>query len=188
MLAQHHRGHLFALFPERLERFNILLALQVFADRHVFHFRRDDALAGVVHLRDILARQGAARLAGELEAQRVETLVGFTQAAVFAREFREEFGVVTLGNPGRADRFQAFAYVNLCGWIGVGARGVVHENRRVLFAAKRIGRIVLADFAHRYADVGAATGYVNFAGIRKRLDGSFVHSGFAREEFGGFVH
>ena len=54
---------------DRRQRAQHLVALQVLADRDELHLGRDDAAARVVHLRDVRARLGAARLALQVEAQ-----------------------------------------------------------------------------------------------------------------------
>ncbi len=59
------------MLHQHLAVFRILaqfLQAQVFADRDIFHLRRDDSLAGVVHLRDVGAGFRAARPAQMFEA------------------------------------------------------------------------------------------------------------------------
>jgi hypothetical protein len=63
MLAAHQVGQLFTLRAGFAQVVQIHLTLHVLADGNVFHFRRDDAFACIVHLADIHSRLGATWLA-----------------------------------------------------------------------------------------------------------------------------
>jgi hypothetical protein len=114
MLTGQQLGHFFAHRTGRPQGFDIGGAIQVLANRHIFHFRRDDAFAGVMHLRHVGAGLGAARLALQAgEAQFVERLVGRALAAEFGRQVGQFLGIATLGNPlarsaGRPERMSTF--------------------------------------------------------------------------------
>jgi hypothetical protein len=137
--------------------------LLVFADRHVFHFRGDDAGPCVVHLRHIPAGQRAARLARQVEAQAGQFGVQVGRsgplASVFGRQAGQFLGVITLGDPGGAQLRQALADVDAGGRVGIRAGAVIDRDRRI----RRVGGRALGDLAHRHADVGAAAVHVNLA-------------------------
>jgi len=100
----------------------------VLANRDVLHFRRNDAFARVMHLRNIHARPGAARVTLEIETQLGELGVCGAAPPVFGSQVRQAFGIVALGYPfiaqAAADRTDVDRYLR----IGVRARGVVHEK------------------------------------------------------------
>ena len=60
-----------------------VIATLGFANGDVFHFRRDDALARVVHLRYVFARQRATRMAREIKAHISKLWVMQARATVF---------------------------------------------------------------------------------------------------------
>ncbi|KGD50920.1 hypothetical protein DP43_4898 [Burkholderia pseudomallei] len=189
VLAAHHRGELRAVRAACLQAFQILGAALVLADRDVFHFRRDDALARVVHLRDVLARLRAARMTVQAgKAQLGRRRIGRALAAVVAREARERLGVAARVDPALAQRGQARANVDLRVRVRVRARRVVDVDRRVLFAAEARRRIGLRDLTHRHADVGLRARHVDLARIRQRGDGGGVDAGVGRQELGVGVH
>ncbi|MCY1302291.1 hypothetical protein D9M68_527630 [compost metagenome] len=151
--------------------------LHVLADGDVFHLRGDDALAGVVHLADVLAGQGAARVAhvGETHAGQL----GIVEAALaeLGGQPRQALGVATLVDPCRAHVGQALAHVDLHRRVGVGAGGVVDGDRCIDLAAEVGGCHIEADLAHRHADIRARTLHVDLLRTRKRLDRLLVDLG-----------
>jgi hypothetical protein len=165
VLAGHQLQQLGVLATGCLQALDIGLAVQAFADGNVFHLRGDDALARIVHLADILARQSAARLARQVEAQVVQLAVGLAGTAIFTGQSGQLLGIATFGNPGGAQCGQAALDVDIGGRVGINAAGVIHIDGRVLLAAKLGGGVALADFAHRHADVGTAAFNINLAGI-----------------------
>ena len=75
MLARHHRCHARAAFASCREAFQIGGAVLVLANGDILHLRRDNALAGIMHLADILAGLGAARRALQVKAQRLQVFI-----------------------------------------------------------------------------------------------------------------
>ena len=147
------------------------LALQVLADGDEFHLRRDDAAARVVHLRHVRAGLGAARLALQVEAQLGELRHRQALAAVAGRRAGERLGVAALFDPAaRAAAAGRRGCRSSRVRIGVGAGGVVDEDRRILLGAEGRRRVGLRDLAHRHADVGPRALDIDLARIRQRLD------------------
>ncbi len=153
------------------------LQLHVFADGDVFHLRRDDALTRVMHLTDVLARLGAARIAHMGEAHLGQLGIGKALLAELRGQAVKQFSVATVIDPGRAHVGQAFTHIDGHARIGVGTGGVVHQHRRVDLTAEIRGRDVEADLAHRHADVGARTLHIDFLRTRERLDRPLVDLG-----------
>ncbi|MNQ58908.1 hypothetical protein D3C85_731270 [compost metagenome] len=147
-----------------------LLQLEVLADGDVFHLRGDDALARVVHLADVLAGLGPARVAHMGEAHLGQ--LGIDQA--FLAEVRgqavEQFGVATVIDPGRAHVTQALAHIDGHVRVGVGAGGVVDQHRGVDLATELGRGDVETDLAHRYANVRARALHIDLLRTRERLD------------------
>ena len=151
-----------------------LLQLHVFADGHVFHLGGDDALAGIVHLRDVGAGLGAARVAHVGKAQLGQ--FGIVQAllAEIGAQAVQALGVTTGVDPRRTHVGQALAHVDDHVGVGVRARGVVDQHRGIGFATE-IGRgVVQADFTHGHADVRARAFDIHLARTRKRLHGLLI--------------
>ena len=130
MLAAHQVASLLPIGPS-LQFCQVFATAQVFADGDEFHLGRDDALAGIVHLRDVLAGLGAARLAVQVEAQFGQCRVVQALDAVGGAEAGQLFGVAALGDPGGAHAGQAGADVDLGVRVGVRAGGVVDVDRRI---------------------------------------------------------
>ena len=143
----------------------------------------------VVHLTDVAARLGAARVAHVGEAHGGQFRIGQALLAEVRAEAGEQFGVVAVGDPLRAHVGQALAHVDGHVRIGVGAGGVVDQHRRVLFAAEVGGGVAQRDLAHRHADVRARTLDVDLARIGQGLDGLLVDPGaFAQVLVFGCAH
>ena len=188
MLAQQAFDHLLAIRTAGAQRFQVLLAAQVFADGHEFHFRRDDASARVVHLGDVGARLGAARRTAQVEAHGRQLGIGQAFLAVVAGRAGQQLGVAALFDPGAAQLGQAAADVDLGVRVSVGAAAIVDRQRRVLLAAEHGGRVGLLDLAERHADVGPRAGLVHLARFGQRRDGGRVHFCGGGQEFGIGVH
>ena len=90
-----------------------------FADRDVFHFRGDDAASRVMHLRDVHARLGNARLAREIEAQAGEFRIGQPFLAVTRTRPRKFHGIASRLDPGLAQRRETGTDVDAYRRIGV---------------------------------------------------------------------
>src|SRR5690606_6976872 len=153
------------------------LAAQILTYGHELHFGSNDAAAGVVHLRDVCTRACPARLATQFETHGVERRVGEPLASKGTGGARQLLRVAAFVDPAGAQGGQALTDIDGRVRVGVGAAGVVNGDRRVGLTAKRRGRVVLIDFAKRYADVGAAAGDVDFAGTGKGGDGGLVDRG-----------
>ncbi|MNG77208.1 hypothetical protein D3C79_357540 [compost metagenome] len=151
-----------------------LLQLHVFADGHILHLGSDDALAGIVHLRDVGARLGTARVAHVGETQLGQ--LGIVQAllAEVGAQAAQALGVATRVDPGRAHVGQAFAHVDDDFGVGVWAGSVVDQHRGVGFAAEIGGGVVQADFTHRHADVRARALDIDLARTGERLHGLLI--------------
>ncbi|MNZ48835.1 hypothetical protein D3C78_665880 [compost metagenome] len=151
-----------------------LLQLHVLADGDVFHLGGDDALAGVVHLRDVGASLGAARVAHMVEAQLGQFGVVQPLLAEVRAQPTQALGIATGVDPGRTHIGQAFAHIDDDVGIGVGAGSVIDHHRRVGFAAKVGGGVVQADFAHRHAYVRARALDIDLARTREGLHGLLI--------------
>ncbi|MND93349.1 hypothetical protein D3C80_855330 [compost metagenome] len=151
--------------------------LHVLADGDVFHLRSDDAFPGIVHLADVMAGLGAARVAHVAEAHLGQFGIGQAALAELGGEPRQALGVATVVDPGAAHVRQALAHVDLDSGIGVGAGGVVDGDRGVDLATEGGGGHVQADLAHRHADVRAGALHIDFLRTGERLDGLLVDLG-----------
>ena len=170
VLAGHQCSELGALRAGVLQRFDVGIAVVVLADGDEFHLRRDDALPGIMDLRDVLAGFGAQRFPVQAgEAQFVECLVGGTDTAEFGGQLLQRFSVVALGDPAGAQGRQTVADVDFRLRVGVGAGAVIDKDRRVFLSTHAGGRVGLRDFAHRHLNVRAAALDINLARIRQRF-------------------
>ncbi len=148
----------------------------------VFHLRRDDAGAGIVHLRDVLAGLGLARGAAQIEAHLSQFRIVQALLPVVGGEMVQRFGVVALGDPALAQRGEAGADVDLHRRVGIRAGAVVYIDRRIDFRTHAGRRFSLGDFAHRHQQIGAAALHVHLARVRQRLDcGGIDVRGFGAE-------
>ncbi len=145
-------------------RLAVLTQLLVFTDGDVFHLRGDDALAGIVHLRQIVAGLGAARRANMREAQALGGQVAGPPAPVFAGQSIQLLTVAALLDPAGSHRLQPLANIDTRIGVGVGAGGIVNRQGRVILElAAGQGRRMLTDFTHRHPDVLPAAGHINFS-------------------------
>jgi hypothetical protein len=130
VLAQQDVGH-------------VLLAVEVLADGDVFHLGRDDAAAGVVHLRHIgpaLARRGLRCRPGKRRP------ASSASAARWRPNSDDRSGSSSVSprsaiQPARSG--QAGADVDAWRRVGVGAGAVIDEDRRVLLGAEGGGGVGL---------------------------------------------
>ncbi|MNS39085.1 hypothetical protein D3C72_713560 [compost metagenome] len=151
-----------------------LLQLHVFADGHILHLGSDDALAGIVHLRDVGARLGTARVAHVGETQLGQ--FGIVQAllAEVGAQAGQALGVTACLDPRRTHVGQALAHVDDNVGVGVRAGSIVDQHRGIGLATK-IGRgVVQADFTHGHADVRARAFDIHLARTRERLHGLLI--------------
>ena len=68
MLARQHVDHFLALIAACGQRVQIGMAVLVFANGDIFHFRRDQTSARIMHLADILSGFSAAGATRQIEA------------------------------------------------------------------------------------------------------------------------
>ncbi|MNQ73981.1 hypothetical protein D3C85_887290 [compost metagenome] len=188
VLAQQALDHLLAVGTAVAQRLQIVLAAQALADRHVLHFRRDDAPARVMHLRDIGAGRGAARRPLQVKAHRRQLGIGQAFLAVVAGRARQHFRIAALLDPRAAQFGQAATDIDSYLGVGVGAAAVIDGQWRILFPAEHRRRIVLLDLPERHADVGARADFIHAAGFGQRCDGRRVDFGGSGQEFGIGVH
>jgi len=137
------------------QRLQVVLAAQAFADRHVFHFRRDDAAARVVHLRNVCAGLCAARGALQVKAHCRQLGIGQARLAVVAGRAGQPLRVAAFLDPRAAQFRQAAADVDLDVRVRVGTATVVHRQRRIFFAAEHRRCVVLFDLPEGDPDVRA---------------------------------
>ncbi|MNR14060.1 hypothetical protein D3C85_1305100 [compost metagenome] len=154
-----------------------LLQLHVFADGNVFHLGGNDALARIVHLADVGAGLGPARVAHVGETQLGQLGIGQPLLAEVRRQPVQALGVAAGVDPGRAYVAQALAHIDDDVGVGVGAGGVVDQHRGVGFAAEIGGGVVEADFTHGHADVRARAFDIDFARAGERLYGLLIDLG-----------
>src|SRR5207249_1579135 len=164
------------------KRLQHLVALDVLADGDELHLRGDSALARMVHLRDVGSDLGATRLAFERKAHPGERRVAEAHPPIRGGELGELGRVAALFDPARAQRGQPRADVDLRSRIAVWARGVVHDDRRILFGTEGSGRIRLGDLAHRHADIAARTRDVDLFRMGQRLHRRVVDASVACEK------
>ncbi len=187
MLAVHQRGELGAHRAGLVQAFQIGRTVVVLADGDELHLRRDDALARVMHLRDIRARLGAARRAVQVgKTHRRQFRIGRLLTAIFRTQVGQNLGIAARFDPAGTQRRQALANVDLRRRVGVGTRTVVDEYRRIFLAAHAGGRIVLGDFTHRHLDVGLAARHVNLARIGQGLHSQFIDMCVGGKKWGSF--
>ena len=133
-----------------------LLAVHVLADGYVLHFRGDDALFGVVHLRAAVAFLGAVGQGDVLKAQVVERVVIAAHLAVFRGDGRQLFHVAAGSNPALAHARQSFLQVNLDVRVAERAAGVVHVHRVV-----GSHYLLSVDYGHRGGEVHFLHAYLD---------------------------
>ncbi len=180
MLAHQELRHLRAGRAGILQALDVLLALQVLADRDEFHLGRDDALPRVVHLADVASGDRPLRRAMQIEAQLRQLGVGEPLLPVARRRAGELLGVAALGDPRRSNRGQARTDVDAGVRVGVRPARVVDEDRRVRLDDRRRGpvrgraaehrRVGLLDAPHRHPQVGSRAGDVDLRRTRQRRD------------------
>jgi hypothetical protein len=151
-----------------------LLQAHGFTQSDVFHLRRDDATAGVVHLSNARAGFGAARRADVFKTQMSGGRISRAGAAILGRWASQYFRIVTLPDPGSSNRRQAFEQINLCLRIGVGTGTVVDRDRWIVFSAEFGRGGVLADFAQRNPQIRTRSLDINFTGVGVRAGNTFA--------------
>ena len=122
VLAAEQLGQTITLRARVLQVGQILLTLHVFTDGDVFHLRRDDALARIVHLRDVGPGFGTAGFAMQArETQFIQCFVAGTLATKVRGQVVQYFRVAAFFNPLLAQRWQTGTNVNFRRRIGIGA-------------------------------------------------------------------
>ena len=106
-----------------------------------------------MHLADIAPRQGPAWITHMGKAHMIERRIRQTRATKLGAEPREFLGIRALVDPGPAHIRQPGPQINICLRVGIGPRGVVNQDRRILFATHVGGRIAEADLTHRHANI-----------------------------------
>ncbi|MOA19086.1 hypothetical protein D3C78_1394410 [compost metagenome] len=139
-----------------------------------------------MHLADVGARLGAARVVDVGEAQLGQLRIGKSLLAKIRTQAAQALGVATGFDPRRTHIGQAFAHVDDDIGIGVRARGVVHHYRCVDLAAEVGRRHVEADFAHRHEDVRASALNIDFLRAGKRLNRLLIDLGRITQVGGDF--
>jgi hypothetical protein len=125
------------------------IAAQVFADRDIFHLGRDDALAGIMHLRHVGAGFGAEHLAADVgEGGYSAGTVGAELAVILGLHLAlgDFLDVAAGAYPVAAELGKARHDVDRGGGVGIGAGGVVDAERRFAAAGLKV------DLAHRHAE------------------------------------
>src|SRR5439155_21385444 len=102
-------------------------AAEIFADRDVFHFRRDDAALGVAVLRHRLARFAAQHLAAGAVEHRYGALFAAAEAVILRLDVAPDdlLDIAARQDPRPAQFRQADPDVGRHRRVGVGARRVV---------------------------------------------------------------
>ena len=181
MLAGQHVGHALAPFAAGGQRFHIGVSVLVLANGDIFHFRRDQAAPRIMHLRNVLAVFGAPRLPCQIKPQSGQLFIGQARLPIGRAGPVHQFGIIALLNPCLPQRGQALTNVNRHIRIGIGPGCVIDINWRVFFACltrqRHIGgRIMLCDFAHRYANIGPRAGDIDFFTHRQRCNGRIINA------------
>ena len=125
-------------------------AAQVLTLCHIFHFRRDDALAGIVHLADVRACLCAKWPLHHIgEGWHTAGAVRPQLAIVFRLHFACVIllDIAACHDPFAAQRGQAGIDVDICLGVCVRAGGVIDPNRRLI--------ALQIDLSHRHANAGA---------------------------------
>ena len=159
-----------------------LIQALVFTDGDELHFGRDQALPGVAHLRRVASVLRPARGAPAGKAQAVQTLVLQAPAAVGRAGGIEPLRVAPLPYPALPEARQTRMDIHRRGGVRVGAGGVIHGERRVLFRPEGRWRVGAGDLPHRHPEVAAGTLGVDLPGTGKRLDHPVIDPDFIAAE------
>ena len=79
--------------------FTQVLTTLIFTNCHILHFRRDDALACIVHLRNILADFSFTRLFQVFKTKVIQLFIITALVTILRREAGQEQGIITLFDP-----------------------------------------------------------------------------------------
>ena len=156
------------------------LAVHVFTDGNVFHFRSYDTLFGIIHLCAAMSCFGAIGESDMFEAQMVERLVVTAHLSVFRSNGRQLFHVTTSGNPAFTHTGKSFFQINGDGWVAERTAGVIDVDRCVrchhfLTVYDGYGRSKV-DFLHSYTDEREHLSlHVGFLGVRVGFIFFFFH-------------
>src|SRR5439155_1585917 len=111
-----------------------LLTPEIFADCDVFHLGRDDAAAGIVHLRNIAAGPGAEHALADVgEGLDAAAAIGAELAIVLGPHVAlgDFLDVAAAADPAATKLGQTGHDVDALRGVGVGAAGVVEHDRRL---------------------------------------------------------
>ena len=111
----------------------------ILPDRDEFHFRRDDAFLGIVHLADVVSGFGAERLANMRKPEVGQFRVRGSLTPVLGCDLRKFFRIPATLDPGPAQGRQAGAHINRHVRIGIRTGGVVNRDRLVGRRALAVG-------------------------------------------------
>ena len=135
-----------------------LRAVHVLANRHILHFRRDDALFGIVHLCAAFSLKGAVGQGDVLKAQRVERPVVAAHAPVLRRYFGKLLHIAAFQYPRLAQTGQPFLQIHFDGRVAERSAGIIHIHFRIrskyLFSINEVRTGHLLHLAHSYAQFG----------------------------------
>ena len=150
-----------------------LIQQQVLADGSELHFRCNDALFRIMHLRDIAAAHCAARLANMLEAQVRKFRISLAFITKIRARTVQQPGIIAFINPAGTHIGQAPHQVNRRVRVRVRTGSIIDGNRRVLLDPETGRCVVLLDLPHGYADIRARTFYIDFCRAGKRSGNIF---------------
>ena len=120
-VGRYHRAQRLACVLLLQDLIAHLVAVHVFAYGDEFHFRRDDALFGVMHLGDVFACLSAAWLAYVFKANAIQFIVGQAFTAISRRLCVQLLSVATRVYPSGAQSRQALVQINADFGVGVSA-------------------------------------------------------------------
>jgi hypothetical protein len=140
--------------------FPLMLEPMALPDRHELHLGRDLAASGVVHLSDSPFRSRTQRRPGALEAHAGQLWIACACACVLRGEIVQRLHVGSSQDPRHPDRGEPEADVEVDLRVAVRTRGVVGDDRRILFRNGPAGRSEhrrrrLPDLAHRDPNRGS---------------------------------
>ena len=146
--------------------FPYLVCQLILPDGDVFHFRRNDALAGVVHLGDLATFLGNPRMRVDvLKAEGIEAFVCLAHSSVFRAQPVQLSGILSFFNPVFPESGQPFFEVYRVLGIRVRPGGVVNNDIFVFYfrPVQVYGRRQF-DFPHRNFQVRAGALNINLFG------------------------
>ncbi len=110
-------------------------AVHIFPDRHIFHFRSDHPLLGIIHLSYPMSLLGPIRQREMGEPQMIYRMVRKFHPSIFRTYFRQSLYVIPFQYPGLPQARQSLMQINLNILITVRATGVVDKDRSIFFSS-----------------------------------------------------